>query len=724
PPCSATRGDVSFSCRGLQGALGGSAETAGEECHEILSQVAALRGETAAMAYAVADLRGLEDSAKAITTTATAQFAALREEASAACQSVVDQALRQSHGKVDEGAARVEDSEEDSKPSLSRQRLDLGGACGVKSSIVHSVARDGKEVRFDQDTEASSFETSEVNCPMEDSIKPMDDSIMSGVLGVLKRSGTCILELHDPDPEDSEVDEAWRSPEETRASQLSHRASRQQKWLQKLVRSSQFEVAMGLFIVANCVSIGGEQTYRLNGDSTYVFYVAEQVFLCIYIMELILRFCANGVRCLHDNWVKFDLFLVVSGILANWIIEPVMGRLQLIGPLMVLRTVRLCRLARTVKLLVKFRELWMLVRGLLNSASTMVYTMVLLVIIVYLFAAVGVELIADNPDAETNEEFRIVRDLYFRSLPVAMLTLIQFVCLDSVGAIYKPLIESDITLVLYFSAIILVIPIVLMNLVTAVCVNGALEQAGQDKDAAKIHEEQHRKKLVNTMRVIFTRLDEDQSGQVSLDELMQVSQQDLSELERATNISDPRQIFEALDVDGRGQLGIEEFCHGIWQAAMSKVPTEVQRMERQVDSMFKRFKARDDREKACKDQQNAHGLVETVADLKVGVEKIHAQLVELRADHVRLEQLILPARLCLAGQPVKALAVGTPSLQPQLAGDKGDQTEALLRAQREIELLRANLAEALGQKLEQKVKPVPTTALRSSAAGGGVWAAI
>ncbi|CAE8609705.1 unnamed protein product [Polarella glacialis] len=428
--------------------------------------------------------------------------------------------------------------------------------------------------------------------------------------------------------------------------------------------------------------------------------------------------------CLHDNWVKFDLVLVLCGVVANWIIEPVMGGLEEIGPLMVLRTVRLCRLARTVRLLVKFRELWMLVRGLLNSASTMVYTMVLLIIIVYVFAAVGVELIADHPVAETDEEFRIVRDLYFRSLPVAMLTLIQFVCLDSVGAIYKPLIEQDIKLVFYFALIILVIPIVLMNLVTAVIVNGAFEQAGKDKDAAKIHQEQIRKKLVNTMRNIFTRLDEDQSGQVSLDELMKVSQQDLSELERHTNISDPRQLFEALDVDGDGQLGIEEFCTGIWQAAISKVPTEVQRMERQVDSMFKRARDRDDRDKAREDQQTAYSLEETVADLKMGQEKIHALLVELHADHGRLEQLILPERPCLAGLPVKALAVGT-SLLSQLPGHKGDQgvKEALLRVQRENELLRARLAEALCPQPEQK-EPVPTTALRSTTAGGGVWAAV
>ncbi|CAE8714655.1 unnamed protein product [Polarella glacialis] len=521
------------------------------------------------------------------------------------------------------------------------------------------------KVRFEADPDSPSPSVSKQSPRSRPSLlsnESMNSSRASfaGFLDTMKKGSSFIVDLHDPDEEESQAEESWRhgatSPMATNnglgssnslgLSQFAEPSERK-KWLQKLVRSSQFDIAIGVVILINCVNIGVEQTARLNGDSTYPFYIAEQIFLGIYTTELILRFSAFGITCLNDNWVKFDIVLVASGIVANWILEPVMGHLDQIGPLMVLRTVRLCRLARTVRVLVKFRELWMLVRGLLNSANTMVYTMVLLIIIVYVFAAVGVELIADHAAADTNEEFRIVRDVYFRSLPVAMLTLIQFVCLDSVGAIYKPLIEEDIILLFYFSLIILVIPIVLMNLVTAVIVNGALEQASNDKDAARVHEEQIRKKLVNKMRMIFTRLDEDQSGFVSLDELMMVSKQDLSELEHCTNISDPRKIFEALDVEGLGQLGIEEFCNGIWQAAMSKVPMEVQRMERQVDSMFKRGKDREEREKSRDDREKAlddYSLSETVADLKMGQEKIHALLLELRADHVRLEQQILPER--------------------------------------------------------------------------------
>merc|ERR1719343_560087 len=108
---------------------------------------------------------------------------------------------------------------------------------------------------------------------------------------------------------------------------------------------------------------------------------------------------------------------------------------------------------------------------------------------------------------------------------MTMLTLIQFVCLDSVGAIYRPLIVKDGFLICYFVGIILILPIVLMNLVTAVIVNSALEQALQDKEAMAIHEEQQKKKLVKELRKIFERADDDGSGQMSREEISGMSQQ-------------------------------------------------------------------------------------------------------------------------------------------------------------------------------------------------------
>lgn len=70
----------------------------------------------------------------------------------------------------------------------------------------------------------------------------------------------------------------------------------------------------------------------------------------------------------------------------------------------------------------------------------------------------------------------------------AMLTLFQCFTLDSAGEVYRPLITHNPTLIAYFMTVILIMAVSLMNLVTAVMVNSALDQASEDKDVKRAYE--------------------------------------------------------------------------------------------------------------------------------------------------------------------------------------------------------------------------------------------
>ena len=63
---------------------------------------------------------------------------------------------------------------------------------------------------------------------------------------------------------------------------------------------------------------------------------------------------------------------------------------------------------------------------------------------------------------------------HFPELFVTMLSLVQFVTLDSIGSIYAPLVRKDPLLLIFFMLFILIVSIALMNLVTAVIVEGEL----------------------------------------------------------------------------------------------------------------------------------------------------------------------------------------------------------------------------------------------------------
>merc|ERR1719247_1760858 len=125
--------------------------------------------------------------------------------------------------------------------------------------------------------------------------------------------------------------------------------------------------------------------------------------------------------------------------------------------------------------------------------------------------------LAVGPDADL--EFQKFVHSNFGNLPLTMISLMSFATLDNISLLYMPLVKKSWWLAFFFIIIILVISIVLMNLITAVVVNSALEQAMSDKEAMKAHENRRRKKLMTDLKKMFVKLDDDNSGQVSQDEM-------------------------------------------------------------------------------------------------------------------------------------------------------------------------------------------------------------
>jgi len=336
----------------------------------------------------------------------------------------------------------------------------------------------------------------------------------------------------------------------------------------------------------------------------------------------------------EDAWIKFDIFILVCELFG----QVLASQLASAGKsLLLLRMMRLSPLARTLRPIARFRVLKVLAKSFLGSASIILNTVLLLMLIVYVFSIVGVEVIGMKDYPDSTEADRVVRAIaceYFPSLPATMLTLLQFVCLDTVAAIYRPLILYNGRLLVYFLLVILVIPISLMNLVTGVVVSSTSEHIQQDKaDAQK-----HRKvKLAKVLRGIFVRLDEDQSGKVTREEIVNISEEDRDFLSISTNMGDPLTIFNALDPEHTGTLDVEEFCNGVWQLATSKATIKVQQTEKQVTSIFRRLEGFQSRQAKTKKS------LRRVLALQKGLQDI---LQTPAVDHPGLRRNKSPRRAC------------------------------------------------------------------------------
>eukprot|EP00930_Biecheleria_cincta_P018500 TRINITY_DN14396_c0_g2_i1.p1 TRINITY_DN14396_c0_g2~~TRINITY_DN14396_c0_g2_i1.p1 ORF type:complete len:728 (-),score=163.12 TRINITY_DN14396_c0_g2_i1:66-2249(-) len=375
------------------------------------------------------------------------------------------------------------------------------------------------------------------------------------------------------------------------------------KLVHYILQRWEFDLVIGVVILANGGVIGLESSYKsqvpLRCSSKCVCLDREDpgiscktlpdwvnaldwCFLGIYTLEVSLRFWVAGFCvALRSNWVKFDFFLVLSSYVYK-ILELSEIDLESLSLLMLVRMLRLARLARAVRLLVTFRTLWKLVQGLFSCLYTLFWTLILVLVLFYMFALIGMELIKVDMDLPLTHPYNIAAKDNFRDLLDTMLMLLQLFSWDSIAAVYRPLIIHRGPLVFfYFVLVLLVMAIALVNLVTALMVESALAIAEEDKDAKKAWEAARKQKQMEQLKIMFQDLDEDGSGELSMDEIDGAPAEIRDQLIDIAGTEDIQSLFEVLDYDGGGTVGTDEFCEGVFRFKTSDKPMELGKLAKQ-----------------------------------------------------------------------------------------------------------------------------------------------
>mmetsp|Transcript_13967 Transcript_13967/g.32812 ORF Transcript_13967/g.32812 Transcript_13967/m.32812 type:complete len:573 (+) Transcript_13967:100-1818(+) len=347
-------------------------------------------------------------------------------------------------------------------------------------------------------------------------------------------------------------------------------ASRFTRLLRRMISAPGFDFAVGGVIVVNAATIGWEASITRSGEATpLLLQVLEYVFLFIYVGELGLRLWALGCKVLFSTWVQFDTFLVCCGcldVITKLSLGSSTGSIAVLDQVLLVRIFRLARLARVLRLMIKFQTLWMLVQGLVNSLVTLVWTCLVICILLFVFAVLGLELL--RPVPALSQEYNDIAAENFGSLSKAMVTLLQGLTLDSFGNVYGPVMLARPLTVFYFVPFMLVVSIALMNLVTALMVNFSLEQASKDK---QLHERvlaEQKSEMTRVLEQAFRDLDTNNSGLVDLDEMLEAPEDlrdlifDIADMEDERK-ADLAYIFNTLDFDQSGSLEISEFCEGL-----------------------------------------------------------------------------------------------------------------------------------------------------------------
>ena len=221
----------------------------------------------------------------------------------------------------------------------------------------------------------------------------------------------------------------------------------------RIVDSAAFTYFIAGVILANAVVLGLETYDRIDREAGSTLELANDVFLAVFVVELLLRFASYGSRpqdFFKSGWNLFDLAVVGAAFV------PGLSRNSTL-----LRLARLARVVRVVRLLPDVRVL-MLAMG--RSIPPMLSLAVLAGLVLYVYAMVGWMIFGDEDPERWGD------------IGQAMLTMFVMLTLEN----FPDLLEDGMAIEpwswIFFVSFALMAAFILLNVLIGVVIN-SMEEA-------------------------------------------------------------------------------------------------------------------------------------------------------------------------------------------------------------------------------------------------------
>lgn len=203
----------------------------------------------------------------------------------------------------------------------------------------------------------------------------------------------------------------------------------------------------------------------------------EHFFCTFFLAEWLVRFLAYKYKrdCLRDTSFIFDGFLVILAITETWILT-IFSYVSDFGKgasaLRLVRLARLTRMARISRVVRAMPELMILIKGILVATRSVFFTLLLLVILIYVFAIAFTQLAKDE-DA--------IRTQYFSSVSESMVTLMVAGAMPDLAQQLDDIRSVSPLVALVYMLFVLMSSLTLMNMLIGVLVEVVTEVSRVEK---------------------------------------------------------------------------------------------------------------------------------------------------------------------------------------------------------------------------------------------------
>ncbi|MBY4894171.1 ion transporter [Rhodobacteraceae bacterium N5(2021)] len=231
-------------------------------------------------------------------------------------------------------------------------------------------------------------------------------------------------------------------------------------------------------IVFNAVILGLETSDRIMASFGPLILMLDTLCLAIFVVEIMLKLVAHGLRFFRSGWNLFDF--VIVGIA---LVPAAQG-------LSVLRALRILRVLRVVSAVPSLRRV---VEGLLTALPGMGSVFLLMSIIFYIGAVMATKLFGDAfPD-------------WFGTIGLSLYTLFQIMTLESWSmGIVRPVLEVFPYAWMFFVPFIMVTTFAVVNLIVGLVVNSMQDAHAEESNAAT---DAYRDEVLEKLQAIEERLD-------------------------------------------------------------------------------------------------------------------------------------------------------------------------------------------------------------------------
>jgi voltage-gated sodium channel len=230
----------------------------------------------------------------------------------------------------------------------------------------------------------------------------------------------------------------------------------------RIADSPRFQAFISVVIVANAVTLG-LGTYDWSSSVDSLLTAADDTFLGIFVVELVIRIAAFGRRpqdFFRDGWNVFDFTVIalafVPGVRQN------------------VTLLRLARLLRVVRLVTVLPDLRVLLQAMVRSIPPITSLVLLTVLIMYVYGMVGWILFhSDDPENWGN-------------IGDAMLSLFQILTLENWPEFLERGQETAPASWIYFVSYVLIASFLVINILIAIIINSVEEVHQAEREEARL----------------------------------------------------------------------------------------------------------------------------------------------------------------------------------------------------------------------------------------------